>query len=428
MNTRRQRTLPPELWLEVFKFATFVPGVLETESLDPFQHGAPLPEHEEQQILNKSVALKASFAQVCKQWQELVTPLLYQIVVAREQEGLSCLHRTILGSDGPGQKDRAVALRARVLRFCCVVDGGEMEAERYNFHNLAEILENLPILVNFTLRCNQKRGFSKISIMPQYVLSALTTLHPTLRVLNWATADSLRATRYFQEQSILGQFKALRILSLPKPVHADPKRLLMARAPIPVTLHMPDLRVLAISDSQYLSEGPIVLKHSKQFQHLQEIHAPSSLCGRLSLGAVGERITRLTLHHTKESRADLAPQVRKALNLFPNIVHLVLWLSAWDEMPHTLRLPNTECLGLGRLGDEMCSNAEYRDLRDSLSSMHSPKLEVVRFLSGVREWSDVRRFRPDVCGFFLELMDHKQLRIENRSGEPLVRAEDGPQW
>lgn len=55
--------------------ATYVPGSLETRTLDPLQASAPLPIFEEQRALEASLTIKCALIRVCREWRVLATPI-----------------------------------------------------------------------------------------------------------------------------------------------------------------------------------------------------------------------------------------------------------------------------------------------------------------------------------------------------------------
>ncbi|TFY52518.1 hypothetical protein EVG20_g10517 [Dentipellis fragilis] len=95
-NTIVQRT-PPEIWLSIFEQATFVPHAFDTDASDPFDVlGTPIAFDPSTQVMLQSVlATKWSLALVCRYWNNLATPLLYQAVAVRNDRGLRSLRDTL---------------------------------------------------------------------------------------------------------------------------------------------------------------------------------------------------------------------------------------------------------------------------------------------------------------------------------------------
>lgn len=97
--------VPNELWTRIFRFAAFVPGSLEINHDDPFDHLAVLPNTAlaiPTDFLFPSIRLsnanKLSFALVCKRWHDLVIPLLYETVHITRSQSLVQLRTTLVRS------------------------------------------------------------------------------------------------------------------------------------------------------------------------------------------------------------------------------------------------------------------------------------------------------------------------------------------
>ncbi|TFY56242.1 hypothetical protein EVG20_g9006 [Dentipellis fragilis] len=85
---------PPEIWLSIFERATFVPHAFDTDEANPFDNtGIPiLFDNLVEERLKASLSAKRSLILVCKLWRELATPLLYQAVIARDNNSLRSLN------------------------------------------------------------------------------------------------------------------------------------------------------------------------------------------------------------------------------------------------------------------------------------------------------------------------------------------------
>ncbi|TFY56243.1 hypothetical protein EVG20_g9003 [Dentipellis fragilis] len=96
LHSKIQHT-PPEVWLSIFKQATFVPHAFDTDASDPFHVlGTPITfDPSTQVILQSALATKWSLVLVCKSWNDLATPLLYQAVAVRSDRGLQSLRDTL---------------------------------------------------------------------------------------------------------------------------------------------------------------------------------------------------------------------------------------------------------------------------------------------------------------------------------------------
>ncbi|TFY54445.1 hypothetical protein EVG20_g9701 [Dentipellis fragilis] len=88
---------PPEIWLSIFEYATFVPHAFDTDGADPFDvPGSPTPfDDSVERRLEASLSTRQSLVLVCRLWRDLATPLLYQAVIARDNNSLRSLNDTL---------------------------------------------------------------------------------------------------------------------------------------------------------------------------------------------------------------------------------------------------------------------------------------------------------------------------------------------
>ncbi len=70
--------LPPEIWLRIHRWATFVPNAFDKDVPDPFSYPPPLSQDEIQDEMRRSLKTKRSLVLVCKLWNELYTRFLYE--------------------------------------------------------------------------------------------------------------------------------------------------------------------------------------------------------------------------------------------------------------------------------------------------------------------------------------------------------------
>lgn len=74
------RSLPPEVWLRVLRWATFVPNALDVDAPNPFSYPPPLNQTNIQGAIRQSLRTKRALVRVCRQWKELSTRFLYEAV------------------------------------------------------------------------------------------------------------------------------------------------------------------------------------------------------------------------------------------------------------------------------------------------------------------------------------------------------------
>ncbi|KAI0062064.1 hypothetical protein BV25DRAFT_1838586 [Artomyces pyxidatus] len=81
---------PPELWIDIFEWATFVPGLNDVDLPNPFDHLTIFTpgdaEHTfRERDVKASVFTQKSIVLVCKDWLTIATPLLYRCLIVRNR-------------------------------------------------------------------------------------------------------------------------------------------------------------------------------------------------------------------------------------------------------------------------------------------------------------------------------------------------------
>lgn len=77
--------MPPELWLKIFRMATFLPGLL-TDPAPPYRiEASPHQPPTDEDDIKENEALKCSLVLVCRSWQQMATELLYEIITVRQR-------------------------------------------------------------------------------------------------------------------------------------------------------------------------------------------------------------------------------------------------------------------------------------------------------------------------------------------------------
>ncbi|TFY61210.1 hypothetical protein EVG20_g7144 [Dentipellis fragilis] len=95
-------TLPPELWLHIFDFATYVPHLFDSEVQNPFSSSPSSPTYPDyasdekfRQAVRAALVTKRYLVRVCKQWHALATPLLYAAIYVGWERHLPQLRDTL---------------------------------------------------------------------------------------------------------------------------------------------------------------------------------------------------------------------------------------------------------------------------------------------------------------------------------------------
>ncbi|KAH9178523.1 hypothetical protein EDB89DRAFT_953085 [Lactarius sanguifluus] len=103
------RSLPAELWLHVFRFATSTPTSLSSH-YEPFQSC-----HNSTAISDAALGDKRSISLVCKQWRILVRSMLYEDI--RIGRGIPALHAALDTPDPDGYSAPRYHVRRAVLPY-----------------------------------------------------------------------------------------------------------------------------------------------------------------------------------------------------------------------------------------------------------------------------------------------------------------------
>ncbi|TFK53778.1 hypothetical protein OE88DRAFT_1724488 [Heliocybe sulcata] len=401
-ETRQPLTLPPELWLDIFELATYVPGALETESLDPFRLAAPLPIYEAKIALFASMQIKTKIVRVCRQWRDLGTLVLYRIVIAQENITLMRLQQTLLGPQASqAYIEGTLSLRTCIQRFSCLVD--PVHTSDSDIEQLSRILTNLPNLSYFTLRVS--KGVQPNQVTPVALFSALQECRRSLRALHLDL--NMFAVTNPEWCRMISSMIGLRVLSLRLDDLPQDFTLL------PSGCMLPNLRSLTLRG--VFTPAPLAIHN--QLPALRELSVGLASWHNVfaQLGqTVAGQITCLTVR--AGWRDEINPLLSHALEAFPNATRLALWVDNWHEFPSDLCIPNIEYLGIGRTTRRECRNTVYNQFIDNLSSIVAPKMRVLRFV-GPDEWLDFHTRRPKIWSRFQTLVRRSKCRVEDSAGQ-----------
>ncbi len=112
--------LPPEIWLRIHFWATFVPNAFDKDVPDPFSYPPPLSQDEIQDEMRRSLKTKHALVLVCKLWNELSTRFLYEAVYVGMEKTLRTLEDLLvkeLGDEETNRTKGAMKLWTRRLDF-----------------------------------------------------------------------------------------------------------------------------------------------------------------------------------------------------------------------------------------------------------------------------------------------------------------------
>ena len=171
--------LPMEVWLLIFQLATEVPFAFLPKVESPFDL-PPRPTHKQMTAeLSRSLLTKRYVALVCKAWNEVATPLLYNAVLLRSVRGVRAAWDTFCDSEETtrfGHYVKRIDLSMRDSRTHHTLTPQLIERDQ-----IAGILRQLPNLSIFTMHTRVRGGDSNC------IADALAdTSTSTLQTIEWA--------------------------------------------------------------------------------------------------------------------------------------------------------------------------------------------------------------------------------------------------
>ncbi|KAL4076919.1 hypothetical protein V8B97DRAFT_2003811 [Scleroderma yunnanense] len=211
-------TLPPEIWLRIFDFATYIPGTMVPEILEQSSLIGKLYTRRYYPALRVALLTKRYLVRVCKQWWHLATPYLYRAVYIGRARCLLSLYSTLKKyAEGEGTIAGVHDLGSWTQRLDVVIrdhpiGGPNTEAER-----LAGIIRYLPNLAIASFAV-ASAAYANTFMHPS-VFHSLKGNASSLRVLDWST-DGLRPGVSHLEE-LLRYLPRLQILNCPGLVWAN---------------------------------------------------------------------------------------------------------------------------------------------------------------------------------------------------------------
>lgn len=288
--------LPPELWLEIFRYATHVP---RTRSIAPGESFAPERPVDFARAMNtptQSMRTKCILVQVCRAWGAVATEVLYEHVVLGSARRVEMFCRTL-------RESRREASEAMDVGIGAALEAGEglgygrwvrhLEVQRWGRSNSTQCYwQCMVCTISF---CPRLRVFSGLwqQPLPDGFLAVLARyLPPTLQELYW------------QQDSVLIVTKELSIMTTP----------VLARFPALRTL---DLRKICVLDAE--RSLPHFTYDSLTFPHVQYLALPTCpLVLRYASQQTMPALNHLTLDASGSPRTVYGPLATKELTNFLN--------------------------------------------------------------------------------------------------------------
>lgn len=372
--TIRPPCLPPELWYEILRVATAVPGVLEPEIYDPSDRPIEVCVAKQQKLLRQSLVTKRYVVRVCKQWHELATPLLYEALTVGLSRAMSSLCATLMDSNRRGDhtSNDYRPLGWHTKRLDIAIRDSRLQSHYASmlFDHITNVIGCLPRLSIAIFYIAHDQGDSTSS--PAAMTEALAnTCGPSLRCLYFFGKMRPSGIHLYKVLQAAPRLRVLHGVDNPSEL-SNPLEL--------PNLNMPELTSLTIPRFDGLMRNNLPNIREIRFRIVMVPASTSLRDACIELYGHG-----LTIVHL-EKVYDIV-LLRRALNMLirhcPNLMRLVLVLDSWACL-HTdpneeLLLPPTPYLVLRCYRRAQGFAVEYRILFDTLSRMKGPNLKVVCF-------------------------------------------------
>ncbi|KAI0358639.1 hypothetical protein OH77DRAFT_1200848 [Trametes cingulata] len=307
-------SLPPELWLEIFRYATHVPRARTIAPEDPFTPERPANYAWGMNSPIQSMRTKCALVRVCHAWRTLATELLYEHVVLGSARRVQAFCRTLVESQEVERKMTAGDADAVALGHGRWVR--HLEVQRWAISSKS--MHYWQCMVRSVFLCPRLRVFSGLwqKPLPPGLPAALEQYLPsTLRELYWHQDCVLVAAKELPilTTPFLSKFPELRVLDLRKICILDADR----------SLQDVEFVRLTLSHVVYLAlpTCPLMLR----FAAMQELPALSYLILDAS-GAprtvwqpsVSRELTTFLLTHGKKlTTVELLPAVTQSFRPGP---------------------------------------------------------------------------------------------------------------
>ncbi|KAF8224175.1 hypothetical protein L208DRAFT_1313086 [Tricholoma matsutake] len=140
--------LPAELWMTIFREATWVSRILDSDSVEEF---GSLTSRQRIRPLRASLITKRYLVRVCKQWYSLAIPFLYESIIIGRCRTLNTLRDALQSLCSPENLDAGnghpLGWWTKRLDVAMRDNGSDTESELESLSQIIQSLPNLNILV-----------------------------------------------------------------------------------------------------------------------------------------------------------------------------------------------------------------------------------------------------------------------------------------
>ncbi|CDO69160.1 hypothetical protein BN946_scf185042.g62 [Trametes cinnabarina] len=404
--------LPPEIWLEIFRYATHVPRARTIVPADPFAPERPADYARGVNSPVQSMRTKCALVCVGRVWRGLATEILYEHVVLSSPRRVHLFCRTLEESRGAEQKRSPVEEEGDAYQETVKGHGRwvrHLEIRRWA--RSSQWAQYWHCIMRSVYLCPKLRTFSGLwqTPLPHGVLAALEQYLPsTLQELYWQQDSVLIAAKELPilTTSFISKFSTLRVLDLRRICVLDAERSLQDITF--ATLTLPRVAYLA------LPTCPLMLRFASK-QDLPALHY-------------------LTLDAAGAPRSVWAHWVSKELTNFLDSVERVMITQGLlgngaaapllEETHPRLRRVGIRGTGMSRLYPNKPTQAQAH-LR-AFVGCHAffPALEVVRTL-GFLVGTLTDPCAPDVFIWWTERFEKVGIDLQDGEGVVWMLEEEG---
>ncbi|KAF9050091.1 hypothetical protein BJ165DRAFT_1414095 [Panaeolus papilionaceus] len=225
-DQRQQVHLPPEIWLEIFQFATYVHASSSMKPLDPFRPRRAVTNAMGANSYAISMKTKRSLVLVSHWWRHLALPILYEHIVVRSPSRATKIVRVLEDSRRISDSSSLSQTESVQLGY------GEWtrHIEIYTYARGSEDIEYLKKVFRVMRCCPNLRFLSGIWIhqLPREFLAVITQLYTSSNLFTgiyWNDVNPKNISDTFctlSSPEFLASFQSLRILDLRHFVGEDP--------------------------------------------------------------------------------------------------------------------------------------------------------------------------------------------------------------
>ncbi|KAI9460197.1 hypothetical protein BJY52DRAFT_285109 [Lactarius psammicola] len=376
--------LPTEIVACILKSFVAFPDVMDTSAphytINPDDF-LPL------QDIKHSIRSLSLLALVCKQWNTICTPILYQCLVVDDYTVMDALLNTLQNSRttaGTLGRPQPPGLLTRHLIIALSDRAHSPEAEPleirilHRFGELGKLACYLPHLqiLSISIAIPAVLGLP----VPYYGRDFAASVTRT-------SARSLRKLFLYQNPVVLFSRQELRTLleSTPNLVALIGVDYIGCPATLP---YLPKLKYLAVGEAVHCDGTAHKDDRTPSLDHVHFGPIRSSTSWMHLLSAWSPKLTSVSLDLRIPAVPTLPPMEHLDYpqilgGLCPSISHLEIFITDWDCFPLSVRLSSVECLSIHLV----FSGVTVTEICKTLVAIQLPSLKVVRFLDPeMDEW------------------------------------------